>query len=78
LNAAKSLLTVKRVSFTESHGVAGKFDVASKRSLRNEKITFKQGGIVAALSKYLEEEETETEHTLSDVLANMPFIHRAY
>jgi YaaC-like Protein len=78
LNAAKTLLTVKGVSFSERHGVAGAFDPLSKRALSNEKITFKGGGILPALSSYLEEDETEDEHTLTEILSNLPFIHRAY
>jgi hypothetical protein len=78
LNAAKTLLIVKNVSFTEYHGVTGKFDPLSKRVLINEMITFKGGGILPDLSRYLEEEETEEEHTLTAILSNLPFIHRAY
>jgi len=78
LNAAKALLKVKKVKFSERHGVAGAFDPLSKRALRNEIITFRGGGILPALSQYLEEEETEAEHTLTAILSNLPFIHRAY
>jgi YaaC-like Protein len=78
LNAAKSLLTVKGVNFADYHGVSGRFDPASKRALRNERITFKGGGILAELSRLLEEEEQTDEHTLKDVLSNLQFIHRAY
>lgn len=78
LNAAKSLLTVKGVDFSDYHGVSGTFDPISKRALSNEKITFKGGGILPALSKYLQEEEANDEHTLKDVLSNLPFIHRAF
>jgi YaaC-like protein len=78
LNAAKALLTVKKVDFSDYHGVSGKFDPASKRALRNEKITFKGGGILAAISQLLEEEEPSDEHTLTDILFNLPFIHRAF
>jgi hypothetical protein len=46
--------------------------------LRNEKIAIKGGGIVKALSQLLQEEEATEEHTLRDVLSNLPFIHRAY
>src|SRR5262249_52688906 len=73
LNATKSLLTVKDVEFSDYHGVSGRFDPASKRALRNERITFKGGGILAALSRLLEEEEEADEHTLTDVLSNLPF-----
>jgi hypothetical protein len=78
LNAVKSLLLVKGVSFSEHHGVAGEFDPASKRALRNERINFKGGGLLPALSRHLAEDEEEDEHTLTDVLSNLPFIHRAY
>ena len=78
LNAAKTLLTVKGLDFSNYHGVTGKFDPTSKRALRNEKIKFSGGGILAALSRLLEEEEKEDEHTLTEVLSNLPFIHRAF
>src|ERR1700730_945939 len=78
LNAAKALLTVKGVNFSDYHGVSGKFDPLSKRTLRNEMISFKGGGILPSLSNLLEEEETHDEHTLTGVLSNLPFIHRAY
>src|SRR5262249_5061252 len=47
-------------------------------ALRNEKIAFKGGGILPALSRLLEEEEKDDEHTLTDILSNLPFIHRAF
>jgi hypothetical protein len=78
LNAAKALLTVKRRDFSRYHGVTGKFDPASKRSLRNEKVAITGGGIIPALTTLLEEDETETEHSLTDILSNLPFIHRAF
>ena len=53
LNAAKALLTVKGVDFSDYHGVSGKFDPISKRALSNEKIAFKGGGILPALSRFL-------------------------
>jgi hypothetical protein len=78
LNAVKSLLTVKGVDFSDYHGVSGKFDPASKRALRNEMVAFKGGGILPALSKLLQEEEIEEQHSLTEILSNLPFIHRAY
>ena len=58
--------------------MSGVFDPASKRALRNEKITFKASGILAAPSSHLWEQEKSDEHSLTDVLSNLPFIHRAY
>lgn len=78
LNAAKALLTVKAIEFSNLHGVSGKFDPISKRALSNEMIAVKGGGILPELSRYLQEEETSDEHTLKDVLSNLPFIHRAF
>lgn len=78
LNAAKALLTVKGVPFAESHGVAGLIAATARRSFRNEQITLQNAGILATLSNYLEEEENTHTHTLSDILSNLPFIHRAY
>lgn len=78
LNAAKALLKVKNVGFSERHGVAGAFDPLSKRALSNERIAFKGGGILPALCQYLEEEEVDDVHTLTAILSNLPFIHRAY
>jgi YaaC-like Protein len=78
LNAAKSLLTVKGVDFSDYHGVSGKFDPTSKRALRNEMVEFKGGGILPALSQLLKEEEDAEKHSLTEILSNLPFIHRAY
>ncbi len=78
LNAAKSLLTVKGIDFSDYHGISGKFDPASKRALRNEIVAFKGGGILPALSRFLEEEEKRDQHSLTDILSQLPFIHRAY
>jgi hypothetical protein len=77
LNATKALLLVKNVEFSQRHGVSGEFE-ASKRSLANEKIVFHGGGVLASLSRYLDEEERDTEHSLTDVLSNLPYIHRAF
>ena len=57
LNAAKTLLTVKNVPFSDHHGVTGTFDPLSKRVLSNEMIAFKGGGVLPALSRYLERKE---------------------
>jgi hypothetical protein len=78
LNATKSLLTVKGVDFSDYHGVSGAFDPASKRALRNEMVAFKGGGILPALSALLQEGEIEEQHSLTEILSNLPFIHRAY
>jgi hypothetical protein len=78
LNAVKALLTVKRVQFVEKHGVSGSQGINAKRSLSNEIIKIEASGIVSSLSKYLQENQIQTEHSLYDLLANLPFIHRAF
>jgi hypothetical protein len=72
------LLTVKKIDFSERHGVSGAYDPTAKRALSNEVIKLQNAGIMSALSRYLGEPETSTEHTLTDLLGNLPFIHRAY
>ena len=78
LNAAKALLVVKSISFTDRHGVSGDYNPESKRAISNEVIKIQRSGILSALSKYLGETDQSSEHNLSDLLANLPFIHRAY
>lgn len=77
LNAVKALLSCKSYAFAEAHGVSGEA-TRSDRSLETENIAIHRRGVLAALSAYLGESETARNHTLSDVLANLPFIHRAY
>lgn len=77
LNATKTLLAVKGVKARESHGVSGEA-VNSRTSLANEESSIRHSGILAELSRYLGETETNSTHSLDDILSNLPFIHRAY
>lgn len=77
LNAVKALLIVKGQSFSDRHGVSGDFE-ASKRALVNEQINFQSSGVIAALSKYLNEDGEQKVYNLKEVLSNLPFIHRAF
>lgn len=78
LNATKSLLSAKNISFSESHGVGGRSSVGS-RSLDNEIVDFQGGGILPALCKYLEEPDNAGKNfTLKDIFWQLPFIHRAF
>jgi len=54
LNATKALLTAKNEPFNENHGVGGRAAPGNK-SLSNEIVDFKGGGILPALCKYLSE-----------------------
>lgn len=78
LNATKALLIVKGRNFTDRHGVSGNYDPNSKRSLANEIVTIQNSGILASLSQYLDEPETDGEHSVRDLLMNLSFIHRAF
>ncbi|CAO4176042.1 YaaC family protein [Methylorubrum populi] len=77
LNAVKALLKVKNVQYTEAHGVSGDF-ISSRRNFATEQSEIKGGGILAALSAYLKEPETNKTHTLQDIFGNLPYIHRAF
>lgn len=77
LNATKALLTVKARTFSESHGVIGE-STGTKTSLSSEIVTFKPGGILAALCNYLGETSNNEDYSLKDLLYNLPYIHRAF
>ncbi|RXD03759.1 hypothetical protein EQZ23_15730 [Sphingomonas sp. UV9] len=77
LNATKALLVVKGISFSESHGVSGSA-ASSRSSLVNEISKLQNSGVAAELSRHLNEKELRRSHSLEDILANLPFIHRAY
>ncbi|MBU0737366.1 MAG: YaaC family protein [Alphaproteobacteria bacterium] len=77
LNAVKTLLVVKSISYKEWHGVSGS-GVQSRKSIDNETTELHNAGVMAELSKYLKEPETTRVHSLSAILSNLPFLHRAY
>ena len=76
LNAVKTLLVIRRVDFSEHHGVSGQAS-RKKTSLANEVVEFKSSGVLAALCKYLGE-PAAGQYPLRDILYNLPYIHRAY
>jgi len=78
LNATKALLSSKRESFTENHGVGGRSE-QGHTSLSNELIDFQGGGILPSLCKLLGEPNNAGKtFTLKEVFWQMPFIHRAF
>lgn len=77
LNAAKTLLAIRGMSFSDHHGVSGRTD-SERASLSAEVVTFKSSGVLAALCRYFDEPAKSDEHTLKDLLYNLPVIHRAY
>jgi uncharacterized protein (UPF0332 family) len=80
LNAAKALLVVKGIPFHEHHGVRAHNmrKPTSKISIVNEGIRILSKGVVASLSSYYGEAESESTHSLQELLFNMAFIHRTY
>ena len=80
MNAAKALLSAKRVVFDASMSVgAHKMrGPTSKVVLSNEGIRIRNKGIVPALSAYFSEVKSSKTHSLEDVLYNLVFIHRTY
>lgn len=77
LNATKALLLTRAQQFGDQHGVSG-FAVGGPSALSNEKVKFKNGGILPALCQLLGEQVNLDTYTLKDVLYNLPYIHRAY
>lgn len=77
LNATKALLLVKKLQFTESHGVTGNTG-GKKSSISNEHVRFKGSGILFTLSTYLGETVNGECYNLRDLLYNLVYIHRAF
>lgn len=81
LNATKTLLEAKGITYSPYHGVAG-FDmrtpVNGRIRLDNEGLKIKGSGILPALINYFAETEPTKKYNLGDVLSNLAFIHRAY
>jgi hypothetical protein len=78
LNATKALLTCHNTSHGDRHGVTGDRPEDARASLTNEIVTFQGGGVLPALCSYLGEAPGTQRYSLSDILWNIPFIHRAY
>ncbi|QET02550.1 hypothetical protein FOB72_11220 [Cupriavidus pauculus] len=80
MNAVKALLSAKSVPFDEHHGVRAHNmrGSSSKIALSNEGVRLMQRGIAPALSQYFSEAETSTNHSLEELLFNIPWIHRTF
>jgi hypothetical protein len=77
LNATKTLLTVKGVSFAELHGSHGNI-TAGNTNLQNENVTFQPNGILSSLCRYFGETCNNDQYSLKTLLYNLPFIHRCF
>lgn len=80
MNATKALLSAKGVAFHEHHGVRAHNmrEPSSKIALSNEGVNLMQKGVAPELSRYLGEAETKTQHSLEELLFNLPCIHRTF
>jgi uncharacterized protein (UPF0332 family) len=80
MNAAKALLSSKRINFDPHHGVrAANIRTPTDRiSLSNEAVQISNRGVLPALSAYFGEAEAQTIHSLKEIFFNLPFIHRTY
>ncbi|WLQ17001.1 YaaC family protein [Hahella aquimaris] len=77
LNATKSLLSEKKIDYSDLHGVSGE-SIGSKTSLMNEVSSVKGRGVFCSLSNYYGSNIFNVKVCLKDVIYNMPFVHRAY
>lgn len=78
LNATKALLTYKKCANGRHHGVSGDRPENARALLSNETVTFQMGGVLPDLCAYFGDSATKEKYSLSDILWNIPFIHRAY
>ena len=77
LNATKTLLKVKKITFADQHGVSGT-KINRKSSLSNETVIYKVNGILGSFCKYLGECNNNDRYTLKKLLYNLVYIHRPY
>lgn len=77
LNATKAFLLTRGQQFGDQHGVSG-YALVGPSALSNEKVKFKNGGILPALCQLLGEQVNQDIYSLKDILYNLPYIHRAY
>lgn len=80
MNAAKTLLTAKNVTFDRYHGIKSRHKSNTSKSiiLANEIIKMQTKGIAPSLASCLKEKETKKEFTLKNLLFNIPCVHRTY
>lgn len=77
LNAVKSLLEVKNITYADRHGVTGALDGATS-SLSNEVVKFKNNGILSEFCRLFNESVNNEEYTFKNLIYNLNYVHRAY
>lgn len=79
LNAVKTLLVVRNISFRPWHGVFGKTKASKQWLLKNEQLTIEKDKIAGAFYKYLDNSHNlQVTYNLQELFYNLPFTHRAY
>lgn len=79
MNATKALLSSKGLAFDPFHGVGEwKPNAGPRTKGLSAGVRIKTKGILPSLVSYYGETETSNQHTLKDILFNLPFIHRTY
>lgn len=79
MNATKALLCIHGTDVEDiHHGISHKKNVRNNYSLEKEVVTFKGGGVLNELCKYLGEDANKHDYTIKDLLYNIPCIHRAF
>lgn len=80
MNATKALLVSKGVPLVGAHGV-GKHNMLAASTavnLDNEGVRIKNKGVLPGLSTYFGEPEPMRDHSMRDLLFNIPCIHRTF
>jgi len=80
MNAVKALLVTKGIAIVGTHGV-GKHYMLSANStvnLDNEGVRIKKSGVLPGLSMHLGEMELTKDHSMKDLLFNIPCVHRTF
>jgi hypothetical protein len=78
MNATKSLLAAKNISFDPMHGVKADPATGHKLGLNKERVRILSKGVLPSLSGFYNEPETSKTHSLTDLLFNVPIIHRTF
>lgn len=78
LNATKALLTAKRIAFSDQHGVSGS-PIGIRTSLSSVNVDVKGAGVLSSLLDYYSLANLKgSNYDLKKILANLPFVHRAF
>lgn len=79
MNATKALLSSKGIVIDPYHGVTEwKPAAGARQQAFSVGVRIKTNGVLPCLARYYGETEPTRQHTLKDILYNLPFIHRTY